>query len=52
MDLNPYNYKMFVNSKKMSPVTAARIIQRSWRRYKINKNLEQVPKRFWSWFGF
>ena len=52
MDLNPFSYKTFVNSKKMAPSVAARIIQKSWRDYKTRKNLQEVPKRFWSWFGY
>jgi hypothetical protein len=52
MDLNPYTYKTFVNSKKMTPDVAAIIIQKTWKNYKVKKNLAEVPKRFWSWFGF
>lgn len=59
LDLYPLAYKNFVNSKEMNHLVAARIIQRCWRRYKackidkeIEKNIQEVPKKFWYWFGF
>jgi hypothetical protein len=55
-DLHPLQYKNYINNGGMTRNCAALKIQRVWRKYVLNKNInnnmKSVPERFFSWFGF
>ena len=49
-DLYPLRYKIYKNSLNLTPNRAALKIQRVWRKYIVKRNMENVRRRFYSWF--